>query len=119
MNEEHCPQHPYAVFLAVEYLCKRASATNGPPLVDSFRAALFKLRANEKDFLCEKCRDLKLAMEEVFKARPEADVLPHALTFAFLKNVNRQKTSRDQIGDAREKLVLKTKPAARDKRSLK
>jgi hypothetical protein len=120
MKGDHYPQHPYAVFLVVEYLCERISATNGQSLLESFQAVLSKLpRKYKGDFICDRWRDFRIAIDEVYKAKPEADVFPHALTSAFLRNVNRQKDSQEQILDAREKLVLKTKPAANGKQRVK
>lgn len=120
MNEDHYPLHPYSVFLAVEYLCKRASAISAQSVVDSFQTALSKLPARDKrDFLCEHWRDFRLAIEEVCKAKPDADCFPHALTSVFLRNVNRQKDSKDQVEDDRERLVLKTKPIAKNMQRVK
>lgn len=114
MREENYPQQPYALFRVIEILCKRISGKRGQSPVDMFRTALLKMpkstgRGYEVDFLCERWRDLMLAIEEVSNAKPDSDSTPDAITSAFLRNVSRPKTSVDNVLDAQEKLTPKTK----------
>jgi hypothetical protein len=120
MDKQEHPQLAYAVFLAIEHLCNHLTSTSGESLTDSFQTALSKLPvADKRNFICEKWRDFKFAIKQVYDAKHETGSIPYALTFTFLRNVNRQKTSVNLILDTQERLVLKMKPTPKGKQGVK
>ncbi|MGH9684409.1 MAG: hypothetical protein ACRD4S_12465 [Candidatus Acidiferrales bacterium] len=117
MPAEGYARHPYAVFQIIEHIYRRSSKEFSPAPVDSFRAELLKLskkNGHQCDFLCEKWRDLKLAIEKSWQPKGDNELMPYAITSAFLNNVSRPKGAVESVLDAHERLVP-TKETTRNK----
>lgn len=107
MQADRFAQQPYAVFQLVERMLRRIESKHAKLLVDAFRAELLRLPRKEtypRDSICAQWRDFRLAVEETAKSKHTHGFMPYAITFAFLRNVSRQKTPVDSVLDAQEKI---------------
>lgn len=101
------PHRWYRVFVTIEEIWKHRSAEFVQAPVEFFRAELLRLPKKfgyVRQFLWENWRDLRLAIEECWKANPCASSVPFAITSLFVRNVTQQKRPTDRILAEREKI---------------
>jgi hypothetical protein len=100
-------QFPYRVFEVVSRIWRRRSKDIEGAPTDFFRAQILNLPKKDdgtRGALCRGWRDIRLAIEECWKAQHSEDFMPYAITSAFLRNHLRQKTETERILDEDETL---------------
>jgi len=108
MIEESYVKLPYLVFLAISRMWDRRPKEFRRAPVDFFQGEAIKLPkkyGEARDQLCENWRDLRLAIEECWKAKHPAASIPFVITGIFIKNMRQQKGALERVLAAREKLV--------------
>ena len=98
-------QFPCEVFKVVARIWRRRPKELQSAPTEFFRAQILKMPKKEsgmRDILCRAWRDLRLAIEECWKAQHAANFMPYAITSAFLRNRLRQKTAAERILDEHE-----------------
>ena len=110
MRPDSFRQLPYSVFLLIYRIWQRRSGQFREAPVDFFRAQLLTLPKEKGDspraWLCEKWRDLRIAIEESWSPKHPSAFVPHAITSAFFTNLYRMKSPVDRVLEDQEKLVL-------------
>lgn len=99
---------PSRVFEIVSRIWRRRPKDLQDAPTDFFRAQILKLPKRKDggihDSLCRAWRDLRLAIEECWKAQNREDFMPYAIASAFLRNHSRQKTLTERMLDEHETL---------------
>lgn len=102
-------QLPYCVFLLISRIWERRREEFREAPLEFFRAQLMKWPREKdnstRDHLREKWRDLRIAIEESWNANHPSGLIPYAITSAFLKKLNRVKSSVDRVLEDQEKLI--------------
>lgn len=104
------PAQEYEVWELLSEICSRLPERGSDQSTTFFRTELLK-RSRSLDhtrrFICDRWRDLRLAIEECWKERNESpDGLPFLLSSAFMRNARKQKDAREQILTDAEKLPV-------------
>lgn len=108
MRGESFVQLPYRIFLTISRIWKRRAKEFRKAPVDFFRAELLRLSKKDDeghDFLCEKWRDLRIAIEGSWNPKHPSAFIPYAITSAFFRNLYRVKSSVDRVLEVQEKLI--------------
>jgi hypothetical protein len=103
------PLQEYQVLEVISEISTRLPEEIKELPLDSFRAALLK-RSRRPDytrqFLRDRWRDLRLAIEECWNLRADdAEAFPFLLSSTFMRNATRQKDAKEQLLSDREKLA--------------
>lgn len=108
MREESFVQLPYRIFLTISRIWKRRAKGFHKAPVDFFRAGLLRLPKKDsegRDFLCEKWRDFRMAIEGSWNPKHPSAFIPYAITSAFFRNLYRMKSSVDRVLEGQERLI--------------
>ncbi|HEV2489122.1 MAG TPA: hypothetical protein VGT03_04885 [Candidatus Acidoferrales bacterium] len=108
MWEESFVQLSYRIFLTISRIWNRRAREFHETPVDFFRAELLRLSKKDgegRDFLCEKWRDLRMAIEESWNPKHPSAFIPYAITSAFFRNLYRVKSSVDRVLEGQERLI--------------
>jgi hypothetical protein len=103
------PYYEYQVLEVISEISARLSEEIKEPL-EFFRADLLKRSKtpdNTRQFMRDRWRDLRLAIEECWNLRADdPGKFPFVLSSTFMRNTNRQKDAKEQLLSDREKLVV-------------
>lgn len=109
MREDSFRQLPYSVFLLISWIWERRSRKFREAPVDFFRMQFLnppkKKGDSPRDMLCEKWRDLRMAIEESWNPKHPSAFIPYAITSAFFGNLYRMKSPVDRVLEGQERLI--------------
>ena len=108
MREESYVKLPYLAFQAISRMWDPRPKEFLRTPVDFFQGEVIKLPkkyGEAREHLCENWRDLRLAIEECWRAKDPAASIPFIVTRIFIKNRTQQKTALERVLADQERLV--------------
>lgn len=103
------PRLEYSVFEVIAEIWSHRSKEFEVAPVEFFRTGLLKLSKKwsyPRQFLCDKWRDLRSAIDECWKSTKPPDFIPFELTSIFMRYAKQQKNAAEQILAERDKLQV-------------